>query len=79
MSSTTGTVRVPVEHECFIPVARHHVLSSLLERIENDQDRDAFRDLARMVEAIYHFEYHATASSGLGSLRARKEPGSSPS
>lgn len=54
------TTRVRVEPEHFIPLAKHRIVQSLKQLLPADQQAK-FHDFCRLVEAIYHFEYHDTS------------------
>jgi len=60
MSSTPPVTRIPIGHEHFIPVSKHRIRQCLLEHVTDPDDRRKFRDFCRIVEAIYHFQYHET-------------------
>jgi len=60
MSSTLPVTRVKIDHEHFIPVSKHRIRRRLLEHVTDPHDRRKFTDLCRILEAIYHFEYHET-------------------
>lgn len=53
--------KVRIEHECFIPATKQMIRDRLLEDLDRDgfEDRQLFLDFLRLIEAIYHFEYHA--------------------
>ncbi|MFH1268967.1 MAG: TMEM143 family protein, partial [Planctomycetota bacterium] len=52
--------RVKIEHEHFVPVSKHRIRKCLLDEVADPQDHRKFRDFCRIIEAIYHFEYHET-------------------
>lgn len=54
------TTKVRVEPEHFIPVAKHRIVRSLKKLVPDDKQA-GFRDFCRLIEAIYHFEYHTTS------------------
>jgi len=54
-------MRVPVEHECFIPVSYHRIVKTLLRRVTDQEQRRLLKDFCRLIQSIYHFEYHRTA------------------
>jgi hypothetical protein len=62
MSQPAGPTRVKLERESYIPVPKQHVVRALAERLDDPQDHRRFQDFCRLVEGIYHFEYHQTAS-----------------
>src|SRR5262245_13183133 len=61
MSTAPEVTRVKVEHEPFIPVSRPRIERRLVESISDPDDRERFVDFCKLIEAIYHFEYHDTA------------------
>ncbi len=62
MSETIGSTRVKLERESFIPVPKQQIVAALVERLSDPDERRRFQDFCRLVEGIYHFEYHRTAS-----------------
>ncbi len=67
MAESVGSTRVKVEHESFIPVPKQQIVAALAERLSDKSESGAeekrrFQDFCRLVEGIYHFEYHQTSS-----------------
>ena len=61
MGRSPSATRVRLPRECFIPVAKHRLVDSLLGQLESP-GQEGFAAFCRMIEAIYHFEFHDTAS-----------------
>jgi hypothetical protein len=62
MSQTVGTTRVKLERESYIPVPKQQIVAALAEPLGDAGEQRQFRDFCRLIEGIYHFEYHQTAS-----------------
>lgn len=54
---------VRIKQEAFIPVAKPRVVQALLAHVRDAEEKKRFSDFCRLIEAIYHFEYHETAES----------------
>ncbi|MGE3805161.1 MAG: DUF3754 domain-containing protein, partial [Gemmataceae bacterium] len=52
--------RVRIEPEHFIPVPKHRIVATLSQRVE-EGEKAHFDDFCRLIQAIYHFEYHTTS------------------
>src|SRR6185436_1664954 len=62
MSQVVGSTRVKLDRESFIPVPKHQVVAALVEALSDPEEKRQFGGFCRLVEGIYHFEYHHTAS-----------------
>src|SRR5262249_29690243 len=62
MSQVMGSTHVKLERESFIPVPKRQIIDTLVEGLSDPEDQRRFGDFCRLVEGIYHFEYHRTAS-----------------
>src|SRR5436305_12865694 len=60
--STAELSRVKLEHEAFIPVPKQQIVAALMARLDDPDERRHFDDFCRLVEGIYHFEYHRTSN-----------------
>ena len=62
---TLPPTRVRIEHECFIPILKQRIRDKFLEEIARDRPAESgrFADFLRLIEAIYHFEYHSLIES----------------
>ena len=58
--SSIPLTRVKIDHEHYIPIPKHRIRECLLRRITDPTDREKFRLFCRIIESIYHFEYHET-------------------
>ena len=67
--------RVEVERECYIPVPKDRIVQSLMAEIDSPQTRIRFNDFCRLVEGIYHFEYHRTSNELKQDYRLFDNPG----
>ncbi|MBI4615650.1 MAG: hypothetical protein HY720_18680, partial [Planctomycetes bacterium] len=55
------TSRVMIEHEKYIPISKHRIKEALFAKLREagrEDDLSPFTDFLRLIEAIYHFEYH---------------------
>ncbi|GIW82773.1 MAG: hypothetical protein KatS3mg105_4580 [Gemmatales bacterium] len=54
--------RVRLSRENYIPVSKHRLTRKLIEQLPDESSsRQWFGDFCRLIEAIYHFEYHRTS------------------
>ena len=60
MSPVPKVTRMKIDQEHFIPVSKHKIRTRLAEAVASPADRARFEDFCKLIEAIYHFEYHDT-------------------
>ena len=58
MSIASRHTRVRVEPEHFIPVSKNRLVETLLQKIDDAEQKRRFEVFCNLVEATYHFEYH---------------------
>lgn len=58
MSVASRHTRVKVEQEHFIPVSKCRLVETLLQEIDDVEQKGRFEAFCRLIEAIYHFDYH---------------------
>jgi hypothetical protein len=49
---------VRVEQDYFIPVSKNRLVETLLQKIDDAEQKRRFEAFCRLIEATYHFEYH---------------------
>ena len=54
--------RIKVDPEHYIPVAKHELVDALVHRIDDPDVRTQFQNCCRIIDAIFHFEYHKLAN-----------------
>lgn len=57
MRERANCMRVPVEHEHFIPVSKHRVREVLADALFDGAQRNQFLELCQLIGALFHFEY----------------------
>ena len=58
MSIASRHTRVKVEQEHFIPVSKWRLVETLLQEIDDAEQKGRFEAFCRLIEATYHFDYH---------------------
>ena len=58
MSIASRHTRVRVEQEHFIPVSKNRLVDTLLQKIDDAEQKHRFAAFCRLIEATYHFQYH---------------------
>lgn len=53
---------VLIPHECYIPTPRHRFLQALLDDVADGPQRAKWQGFCRLLESIYHFEFHTIAT-----------------
>lgn len=58
MNIVSRHTRVRVEQDHFIPVSKNRLVETLLQEIDDADNKQRFEAFCRLIEATYHFEHH---------------------